>query len=289
MTETASFADIYARIHTQMTPAERRVADYLQANRETAIMASAADLAEIIGTSDATIIRTARRMGFDKLDALRRALASDMRRELTLADRLNRSLDRVDRGSAGILSQIIKTQRDALDALEVQIPAADFDQALNLIGQKGRKIIFGIGPSGHIAGYFAQQLIRLGADAYALQNTGLNFADDLVRLKKGDVIIALAYDRPYPEITTLFDRATELVLPRLLITAPTQAIPDSRANVTLRVPLGQSDSFSLLAATLTLIEALIVGFANKNRARVLENLKQLNRFRKRLAGDGLGL
>ncbi len=289
MTQAPSFADIYAQLQTQMTAAERRVADYLQANRETAIMASAADLAKNIGTSDATIIRTARRMGFDKLDALRRALANDMRRELTLADRLNRSLDSVDNGSAGILSQIIKTQRDALDALETQITTTDFDQALALISQKGRKIIFGIGPSGHIAGYFAQQLIRLGADAYALQNTGLNFADDLVRLHKDDVIIALAYDRPYPEITTLFDRATELDLPRLLITAPTQATPDSRADVTLRVPRGQSDSFSLHAATLTLIEALIVGYANAHRAKVLENLKQLNRFRKRLAGDGLGL
>jgi len=110
-----------------------------------------------------------------------------------------------------------------------------------------------------------------------------------VRLNKGDVIIALAYDRPYPEITALYDRAIELGLPRLLITAPTRVIPDNRADVTLRVPRGQSDSFSLHAATLTLIEALIVGTANENRAKVLENLKGLNRFRKRIAGDGLGL
>ncbi|MFV2034224.1 MAG: MurR/RpiR family transcriptional regulator [Halocynthiibacter sp.] len=284
-----SFADHLARAKDPFTPTERRVIDYLLNNREAAIVASAAELARAVGTSDATIIRTARRLGFSGLDALRRGLAHDLRRDLTLAERLDNSLDRVGASPAAALGQTIGVLRQSLDRLETAASAAEFNADLQIICGPGRKLVFGIGPSGFVAGYFAEQLNRLGCEALALRDTGLQFADEILKMRKGDNVIALAYDRPYPEITALFDRAVDLSVPRILITAPSVAIPDYRADVTLRVARGQSDGFSLHAATLAVIEALIVGYAGLNRESVHRNLENLNEVRQRLAGDGLDL
>jgi DNA-binding MurR/RpiR family transcriptional regulator len=289
MTQPVSFADYLARANGRFTPAERKVIDYLQNHRENAIIASAARIGRAAGTSDATVIRAARQLGFSGLDALRRALAVDLRRDLTLAERLDNSLDRVATTSGAALGQMIETVRDSTERLETGAFADAFDAALPIICRPGRKLIFGIGPSGFMAGYFVEQLGRLGADALALRNTGLQFADDLQKIRKGDAIVALAYDRPYPEITALFDRADGLALPSILITSPSPVIPDHRADVTLRVARGQSDGFSLHAATLVVIEALIIGYADGNRQSVRRNLEALNNTRQGLAGQAMHL
>ncbi len=286
--DKASFSDRLNSTLGGLTPGERRVADYLLENREAAIIASAADLAQSIGTSDATIIRTARRLGFSGLDDLRRALASDLRRDLSLSDRLENSLDRVAGAPGSALSQTLAVVRRTLDAVEEAI-AGQFDPALEILCSARRLRIFGIGPSGHIAGYFAQQLGRLGMDAMALRQTGLQFADDLLNLQKGDAVIALAYDRPYPEVTALFDRAIALGLPVVLITSPGPLRPDHRADITLTVPRGQSDGFGIHAGTVALIEALLVGYAGLESAKVRQNLDTLNALRQSLSGDRMNL
>jgi len=281
-----------------LTVAERRVVAFISANPERAIMASAVVLARAAKTSDATVNRMVKRLGFGGLEGMRRALAMDLRADLTLADRLSSSLADVgaDVGlteaggkPASILAKIVAIQRAALDGMEAGIAPELFEAFLTAICGSGRKLVFGIGPSGHLAGYFAQQLVRLGAEALALGNTGLKFADDLMQLRPTDVVIALAYDRPYPEITALFDRAIALDIPRLLITAPGHLVPDPRADIVLHVPRGRSGGFGLHAATLALIEVLVVGYAERHRDTVLEALENLNGFRRSLAGESLDL
>jgi DNA-binding MurR/RpiR family transcriptional regulator len=271
-----------------LTTAERRVVDYLGKNREAALLASGAELARAIGTSDATVIRTARRLGFDGLDGLRRALAGDLKRDLSLSDRVDNSLARVDGGAVDALGQTIETLRNTLDGLE-NIPTGDFERTIEILQSAARIHVFGIGPSGHIAGYFAAQLARMGRDALAIRNTGLQLADDLVRIGPGDALVALAYDLPYPEVTALFDHVVSLSLPSVLITSPGPVLPDYRAGLTLRVARGRADGFGLHAGTLALIEALLVAFAAGNRDAVRTSLGTLNRARSRLSDHEMGL
>jgi len=192
------------RLKPRLSALESRVADHILAEREATIMASAAQLARTIGTSDATVIRTVRRLGFDSLDDLRRALAADLRADITLADRLSRSIDEKGTDPASNLRQVLDIQRQTLDAMDTPQTARDYEHFLAEICGHARLLVFGIGPSGHLAGYFATQMQRLGADMIALEKTGIGFADDVLRMRKGDAVIALAYDRPYPEITALF-------------------------------------------------------------------------------------
>lgn len=59
----------------QMSPAERRVVRFFQENREEVLIASAAALAAMVGTSDTTILRATRSLGFSGLEHLRRTLS----------------------------------------------------------------------------------------------------------------------------------------------------------------------------------------------------------------------
>jgi len=283
-----SFSQNLAAFDTKLTPAERRVIGYLAHNREMALLASAADMARQIGISDATVIRTARKLGFSGLEELRRGLAGDLRRDLTLSERIENDLRHTGGAVSGAVAQTVETLRATLDAM-MTIPAEDLERALGVLTKAQRVQVFGIGPSGHLASYFAAQLTRLGGEARPLNQTGLQMADDLIGLRAGDAILALAYDRPYREITALVDKAIALGVPVILITSPGPVLPDYRADVVLRVARGRADGFGMHAGTLALLEAMLAAFAAARPDAARETLDALNAARKAISGGGMRL
>lgn len=282
----ATFSDRISTLDAAVSPAESRLIDWFARNRETALHASAAEIAEAAGTSDATVIRTARKLGYAGLADLRHALAEDLRRDLTLADRMASEL--AQPGTVPGLQTSAQALRASLDAIEALEDAVVSDIVRSITTAR-RIHVFGIGPSGFIAGYFAAQLGRLDFDARALSRTGLQFADDLVGVGAGDAVVALAYDRPYPEVRALFDRASRLNLRSLLITSNGPRLPDPRASILVRVPRGRTGGFGLHAGTLALLEGLLVAISATEPDRTKAALDDLNAAREALSGSGMGL
>ncbi len=275
-----------AALAPKASPVEARVLDWLARNRETALHAAAARIAAEAGTSDATVIRTARKLGYDGLGALRTALAEDLRRDLTLTERMASEVARATADSP--LAATTSALRASLEAIE-RLDAADIAQVVKEIGKARRVHVFGIGPSGFVAGYMATQLARLGVDARSLTRTGLQFADDLVGIGPDDVVLALAYDRPYPEVRALFDRCVSLGLFSTLVTSAGTPRPDTRAGVTLRVPRGRVEGFGMHAGTLALLEALLIAVSAAEPERVAGALDALNAARQAISGGGMDL
>ena len=150
-------------------------------------------------------------------------------------------------------------------------------------------MVFGLGPSSALADYFTIQLGRFGIDAVSLTNTGLLFADDLRKLRQGDVVMLLAYSRIYPELAVLLDEAHRLDLETILLTDTLAAALRRRVNLTLAVARGRSDMLSLHTGTLALLEALLVGVAAKRPEETMHALKSLNALRSKLVGEAMGL
>lgn len=268
------------------SPVETRVLDWLSRNRETALHASAARIATWVDTSDATVIRTARKLGYDGLEALRCALADDLRSDLTLSERMASEVSRTREHSP--LAVSLSALRVSLDVIE-SLDTEDFTRLVQEIGSARQVHVFGIGPSGHIAGYMAAQLVRLGIDARALTRTGLQFADDLAGLQAGDAVLALAYDRPYPEVRALFDRTQALDLFSTLVTSVGTRLPDARSDVLFRVPRGRVDGFGMHAGTLALLEGILVAVSAADPDRTAVALDALNAARQTVSGGGMKL
>ena len=89
---TDTYAERVGERGDSLAPAERRVAQLLLELGPEATLLSAAALAEQLGTSDATVVRTAKSLGYAGLAELRRALAAygDIP---PLGERLRRTLD----------------------------------------------------------------------------------------------------------------------------------------------------------------------------------------------------
>lgn len=267
----------------RLRPAERRVARLIAAAPHEALVASAAALAAKAGVSDATVVRAAKALGFDGLDALRRRLAEALRDAPTPARRMTRTLQATETGHA--LDTVLETHQAALEALGASVTPALFERALDHLSAARRIAVFGLGPSGALAGYLVLQLRRFGLDAVALSEGGAQLADGLLRLGAGDLLLAMAYSPARPEAKAAFAEAERLGLPRLLLTdAPDHPLAP-RADLVLAAPRGRAGGFSLHAATLAFLEALLVGLAARRPAETVDSLRRLQRLREAATGS----
>jgi DNA-binding MurR/RpiR family transcriptional regulator len=289
MKPSQSFDERIAARLTQMSAAEQRVARYFQRNREQVLVGSAAELAAKAETSDATVLRSARSLGFANLDELRRSVASELRRGLTPADRVANTLDEVGDDPQAALTVTLGIHAKALDNLRRDISRAHFNSAVARIADASRTVIFGIGPSSAMADYCVIQLGRFGLDAVSLTRTGLLFADDLQKLRKGDLVVILAYSRVYAELEALLDRTDRRGLRTILLTDTLGGQLRDRVDLVLPVARGRIDMFSMHTATLALIEALLVGVAASRPRETIESLKALNDARQKLVGKPMTL
>ncbi|MBV8737751.1 MAG: MurR/RpiR family transcriptional regulator [Alphaproteobacteria bacterium] len=289
MTEEPTFDDRIAQRYGQMSPAEQRVARFFQEHRAEVLIASAAALAAKAATSDATVVRAVKALGFSGLDDLRRSLADELRSSLSPAERLTRTLGEVGDSLSAAFELTLDIHLQSLEGLRRSITPELFEKAVDAIVAAQRVVVFGLGPSAAIANYLVTQLTRFGLDATSLTNTGLLFADDLQRLREGDLVIMLAYGRIYAELAALLDDIDRRRLRSLLVTDTLAATLRPRVDLVLSVARGHADMLSMHTATLGFIEALLVGVAAKRPDETLASLRALNETREKLAGQPMNL
>ncbi|MEA2846263.1 MAG: hypothetical protein QOG78_1544 [Rhodospirillaceae bacterium] len=269
----------------RLSPAERDVARFFQDNREEVMVASAQALAARIGTSDATVVRATRALGYAGMEAMRRDLAAEMRASLAPASRVARTLGDAGADPKSAFDMTIAIHERALDKLRHDISPALFKATVDRLAAARRVVAFGIGPSAAVAGYFAFQLNRFGIAAASLGETGQSLADGLHRLRRGDLLVVLAYTRPTPELEALLDRADQLGLGKILLSDSLGVALAGRIDLSLPVERGRADRISTHTVTLALLEALLVGVAAKRPNETMASLKQLDELRARLAGS----
>jgi DNA-binding MurR/RpiR family transcriptional regulator len=289
MPAAPSFEERIADRFGRMSPAEQRVARYFQDNRAEVLIASAAALAAKARTSDATVVRATKALGFAGLEDLRRSLADELRLSLSPAERLTRTLGEVGGSPAAAFAVTLDIHSRSLETLRRSVSLEQFETAVDGIAGARRVVVFGLGPSAAIANYLVTQLIRFGLDAASLTNTGLLFADDLRKLREGDLVIMLAYGRVYTELAALLDDIGRRALRSFLVTDTLAATLRHRVDLVLSVPRGHAEMLSMHTATLGFIEALLVGVAAKKPDETLASLKALNQARQKLAGQPMNL
>jgi DNA-binding MurR/RpiR family transcriptional regulator len=285
----ASFYDRVDACLEDISPAEQCVARFFKENREEVLIASASALAQQTGTSDATVVRTVKALGFAGMEELRRTLARELRETLSPASRMARTLSEVGDNLEAALDVTLDIHQKSLEDLRRDITPNDFRSAVRSIAGAQRVFIFGIGPSSAMADYFMVQLGRFGIDALSLTQTGLLLADGLQKLREGDLLILFAYGRVYRELDALLDQADQRGATKILLSDTLGHKLRGRVDLVLPVARGRADMLSMHTATLALIEALLVGVATKCPEETIASLEALNKIRTALAGKAMDL
>jgi DNA-binding MurR/RpiR family transcriptional regulator len=278
------FGDRLRRSNGSLSPTTHRVARFIDRNRATVLASSAAQLAVDIGTSDATVVRTAQALGFAGLSDLKRALATALEQRSTPADDMLRTLADIGEGTERAIDLVLDSHREAIEALQSPSPRSKIMKAVSCLHRAERIIVFGIGPSAPLAHYVTILLNRNGRAARPLDATGSALADQLIGLQSKDALLILAYGKAYREVIATFAQAKQLGLPTVLVTDSPEGTLARRADVVIPARRGRANRVALHGTTLVVLEAIILGLAASDRQRAMSALQRLNDLREAVGG-----
>jgi DNA-binding MurR/RpiR family transcriptional regulator len=267
------------------TPAERRVADFFLTAGPKAAAMSAQEIAAEVGTSDATVLRTTKTLGYSSLRELRRALTSSGN-DVDLATRLHATIGE-SVSAHDVLASAMDHHLQALEMLARRVPAIDFDAAASILAPASRLWWSGTGPSAHIADYAAFLCRRLGRDSGSLTHSGTDLADELLALRPGHAVVVLAYGRIHTYVDAILQRADAVGARVVLITDTIGQRLDPPVAVRLNAGRGVPGLFASHGATMVLVEALVLATAATDPKRSESSLASLNDMRRSIAGRRL--
>ena len=271
-------AHVHASL-TRLSPAEQRTARFFVNQKRAVLLGSAAQIAQKAGASDATVVRTARSLGFEGLAALRAVLLAELTGADSPGGRLERTLEETGDDAVQALRHVIGIHEDVLAVLKRDDIAQAFARAVDVLAGARRRHIFGIGPSGALAEYAALQFNRIGLPTNALSATGVALADKLLSLANGDAVVMIAYAPLYREVGMVLDQAGHLDVPVVLVSDSLGPLVTDKVAEVLPVPRGKAGHLAMHGGTMVLIEALIIGLAARNRELALDSLDRFSGLR----------
>lgn len=276
-------------LEAELPPAVLRVAHYLNRNRVAVLANSAAELAAMIGTSDATVVRTVQALGFQGLGELRQSIASALGGDTAPLHHMHQTLEELSgktgEAAATAADIVIDTHADSLRQLQGADARAQIHVAIAKLHAAERIILYAAGPSKPLAEYLAILFGRHGQPAKVIGQGGLGLADELLDLSERDGLLLLSYGKPYREVLLTAAEAGKAGIPIVLVTdAPNTKLARS-ASAVIAARRGRAERIALHGTTLIALEALVMGLAVANRSRTMRTLARLGTLRTALAKD----
>lgn len=144
----------------QFRPSEAKIAKFVLANPEQALFMSALELTQQAGTSEATLVRFWRNLGYDSLFQFRLALARDWVRS---TDEGNESGEELSYDSAsGLIDSMTKQAMKSLQESRELLDPVELERAIEAVVNARKIDFYGMGASGEVAMYAAGLLQRIG-------------------------------------------------------------------------------------------------------------------------------
>ncbi|MER6463004.1 MurR/RpiR family transcriptional regulator [Streptomyces sp. NPDC048409] len=188
-------AALAAKVRTlapSMTRSMQRVAETVAGDPAGCAALTVTGLAERTGTSEATVVRTARLLGYPGYRDLRLALAGlAAHQQSGRAPAITTDIA-VDDPIADVVAKLAYDEQQALADTAAGLDTVQLGAAVHALAAARRTDVYGIGASGLVAQDLTQKLLRIGLIAHAHSDPHLAVTN-AVQLRAGDVAVAITH------------------------------------------------------------------------------------------------
>lgn len=266
-----------------LSASERRVASFILEHPEQASLLNAGQVAELAGTSDTTVVRASRSIGFTGWTDLRRTLGAELTRATHPTARLTTRLSVTKRDSTrSLITTVFEEARDRLEISQADIDDTEFKRAVAALHGAHTVHTFGVGASSACAAYLATKLGRLGLQAHTAAGMGFTFADDLMQLRSGDALVLFAPGRPFAELDLAVAEARRLGIPTVLFTGRHRHEYDTRADILIRCAGSAGGLTGETLSALVAADALVLALSQQTADASRAASQRLNGLRREL-------
>ncbi|WP_189713409.1 MurR/RpiR family transcriptional regulator [Streptomyces phaeofaciens] len=266
-------AALAAKVRTMapsLTRSMQRVAEAVAGDPAGCAALTVTGLAERTGTSEATVVRTARLLGYPGYRDLRLALAGlAAQQQSGRAPALTTDID-VDDSLADVVAKLAHDEQQTLADTAAGLDTAQLEAAVGAAAGARRIDVYGIGASGLVAQDLTQKLLRIGLIAHAHSDPHLAVTN-AVQLRGGDVAIAITHSGSTGDVIEPLRVAFEQGATTVAITGrPESAVTQYADHVLTTSTARESEwrpaAMSSRTGQLLVVDCLFVGVAQRTYA-----------------------
>ncbi|MFD4990021.1 MurR/RpiR family transcriptional regulator [Streptomyces sp. NPDC058374] len=263
-------AALAAKVRTlapSMTRSMQRVAEAVAGDPAGCSALTVTGLAELTGTSEATVVRTARLLGYPGYRDLRLALAGLAAQQESGQSPAVTADIAVDDSLADVVAKLAYDEQQTLADTAAGLDTAQLAACVDALAGARRIDIYGIGASGLVAQDLAQKLLRIGLIAHAHADPHLAVTN-AVQLRPRDVAIAITHSGSTGDVIeplrTAFERgATTIAVTGRPDGAVSQYADHLLTTSTARESELRPAAMSSRTSQLLVVDCLFVGVAQR--------------------------
>jgi DNA-binding MurR/RpiR family transcriptional regulator len=266
MTERSPTAVRARGLLPSLSPAEQRVAQVIIDEAATAARLTITDLAARARSSETTVIRFCRAMGFSGYPELRLTLAAEAgRADLDAAEPIGGDISETD-DLGQVVKKIAFADARAVEETATQLDIAVLEQVVTLVADARRVNIYGVGASAFVAADFQQKLHRIGRIAYAWSDMHMALTSAAL-LDERDVAFGVSHTGTTVDTIEAFTEAGRRGARTVALTnfpkSPITRVADLVLTTAARETTFRSGAMASRLAQLTVIDCIFVGVAQR--------------------------
>jgi DNA-binding MurR/RpiR family transcriptional regulator len=266
--------DVAARITdsgTNLTPAERRVADVVLQRPQLVAFGTVAELASEAGSGAATVVRLAAKLGFDGFTSLQDAVQAE------LAHRLRPAAERIRQPvAADVVGRTMATELDNVQSTLEQADRQAFTTAVAALSTSTARVAVLSGEaSAGIAHQAVGELSLLRAGVELVVGTEVAVVRAIALLGPGDACLVIDLRRYDRWVLDAARRAGERGVTLIALTDSALSPLALLADAPFTVVAASAGPFDSHVATLALLNAMIAAVADKLRSSATDRLDRI--------------
>ena len=265
------------QIYPGLSKGQKKIADFILSSYEKAAFMTAKKLSQAVGTSESTVVRFACILGFSNYGSLQSALKATARALLTAPKRMEITSSRADTQDAiiDVMTGDLENIRDTIGSID----KSQFDAAVDALHTSRKIFLLGVRSCGALAS-FAHFYLRILFDHVQLLqlSSTTEVLEQMLRIGPDDILLAISFPRYSSATVSAVQFAKSRGAKVLAITDTPLSPIATEADFVLTAPCDTVSIVDSLVAPLSLINALIVASAMKNKQNVYKTLEDLEQL-----------
>ena len=262
---------------SSLTRAELQVATYIADHPEEVIHQSVSDLAEGSRTSEATVIRTCKKLGFESYQEFKVLLAQAV---VSPTQTISGNIETCG-STAQIIDHVFNNTVQTLQLTREIVKPDDIERAADCLLQANRIFIFGMGNSASVCQDIQHKLIRLGMMAVAQSDGHIQRIMVTSVADQNDVVFAISHSGSSKELVDTTSLARNKGCKIITLTSHGKSPLAAQGDICLYT-LSNETQYSFAAVTsriaqITVIDALHTVISFKNKDSAVEHIQMVNK------------
>lgn len=264
-------------LYKSFSKGQKRIANYISENYDSAVNLTAAKLGKIVGVSESTVVRFATELGFKGYPQFQDALEEIVKNKLNSIQRIRMTTNKIEKSD--ILHTVLQSDKDNIKRTQEDISREEFDKAVELISEADHIYVVGGRSCEPLSHFMAYYLNYIFSDVRLVDSGSIAESfEDIHRIGPDDVVIGITFPRYSIDTVKIIEFSKNRQASVIALTDSAVSPLTQYADCMLYAKSDMVSFADSLVAPLSVINALIAALSIRNNEKVLKTMEGLEKI-----------